>query len=140
MTTNTTPLFAWREEYATHHPEIDQQHKRLVGYLNDLHNGMISGNSNQQLTKLLANLVQYTQTHFRAEEKLMTQHGYPGYRMHHQTHEDLERQVAEFQNQLRGGRITLSVDLLRFLKSWLQHHIQGADKEFGRFLASKNAI
>jgi hemerythrin-like metal-binding protein len=140
MTTNTAPLFAWREEYAIHQPEIDQQHKKLIGYLNDLHDSMISGHGNQELDKLLAQLVQYTETHFRAEEKLMEQHRYPGVRLHQKTHEDLERQVAEFQNKLRGGRITLSVDLLRFLKSWLQHHIQGADMEFGRFLAAKKAL
>jgi hemerythrin-like metal-binding protein len=137
MTTKVAPLFVWREEYSIHQPEIDRQHQKLVGYLNSLYEAMMEGRSNQEMGKLLADLVQYTLVHFRDEERLMQMHNYPAFHAHHAAHADLERQVAEFQNRLRNGRVTLSLDLLKFLKSWLQHHIQGSDQEFGRYLAAK---
>jgi hemerythrin-like metal-binding protein len=131
------PLFVWPEEYSVHVPKIDQEHKELVGYLNSLYEAMLSGQSHAELQKLLSDLVRCTLVHFREEEQLMREYHYPGLRSHRAQHEDLEQQVAEFQNRLRSGRVTLSVDLLKFLKTWLQHHIQGPDQEFGKFLSAK---
>jgi hemerythrin-like metal-binding protein len=137
MTVKVAPLFVWREEYSIHHQQVDEQHKELVGCLNALHEALLSGESHQEMDKLLSELVRHTLVHFRDEEELMRQCNYPGLRSHHAAHEDLERQVGEFQNRLRSGRVTLSVDLLKFLKSWLQHHMQGADQEFGKYIAAK---
>ena len=130
-------MFTWKDEYSIHNPEVDAQHMKLVSLLNSLHEGMMSGKSNQQLDRLLSDLVRYTVEHFASEERLMQQHNYPGYKMHRLIHENLTRQVGEFQAKFRSGRVSLSIELLQFLKTWLRHHIQGSDQEFGRFLTSK---
>jgi hemerythrin len=137
MATLIAPLFTWKDEYCVHNAEIDTQHKKLVALLNSLHEGMMAGKSQQQLEHLLGELVQYTVVHFAAEERLMQRSNYPEYKGHKQIHEDLTRQVGEFQSKFRSGRVALSIELLQFLKSWLRHHIQGSDQEFGRFLATR---
>ena len=136
MSTATTTLFPWKDSYSIHNAEIDAQHKKLVNLLNALHEGMMSSSPNQRLQQLLAELVQYTIVHFSHEERLMQHSGYPGYKMHKLLHQDLTRQVIEFQEKFRTGKLALSLDLLHFLKTWLKDHIQGADQQFGRWKSS----
>lgn len=137
ITTPANSLFQWKEEYSIHNSEVDMQHKKLVGLLNSLYEGMMAGKSTQQLDKLLTELVNYTHVHFTSEERLMQTSKYPGFKLHQQSHANLTQQVAEFQEKFRAGRVTLSIELLQFLKEWLRHHILGSDRDFGRYLASR---
>jgi hemerythrin len=89
------------------------------------------------LGQILNRLVQYTQTHFSHEERLMRMHGYPELAAHKAEHDALARHVLEFQADFTQGRIAMSVQLLQFLKDWLEHHIKGSDQKYSPFLQSK---
>ncbi|MCL6546406.1 MAG: hemerythrin domain-containing protein [Bryobacteraceae bacterium] len=65
----------WQEAYSVKVPELDQQHQRLVGMLNRLHDALRAGGDPAVAQKVVEELVLYTQHHFAAEERLMETSG-----------------------------------------------------------------
>ncbi|HEY9702442.1 MAG TPA: bacteriohemerythrin, partial [Allocoleopsis sp.] len=81
------PIAIWNKDYETGYSPVDQQHQQLFKLINNLHEAMKSGSSQDILRKTLNQLVDYTQGHFQMEENLMTTHQYPNYPDHKQRHE-----------------------------------------------------
>ena len=63
-------------------PSLDEQHKNLISLVNKLNDAMKSGRGKDVLGDILAKLVNYTKTHFAAEEQLMRMHSYPDLASH----------------------------------------------------------
>lgn len=133
-------LFVWSDKFSVNIKEIDSQHKKLVDLLNSLHDSMKAGKGNEVLGKTLTELIQYVGTHFATEEKLMSAHGYPEYNTHKAEHEKLAQKAIELQKDFQQGAPVLTVEVLGFLKDWLQNHILGTDKKYGPFLNSKGVV
>jgi hemerythrin len=120
-------------------PAIDAQHKRLFALAGELHAAMSQGKGLAVLERSLARLVDYTQDHFAAEERLMEKYKYPELSAHKMEHEKLTAQVMEFQEKFRRKEALLTVELLQFLKSWLEHHISGSDQKYAVLIRGKMA-
>ena len=65
----------------------------------------------------------------------MLQHGYPDLPVHKLEHEALTRQVLAFQDDFRSGHAVISVQLLTFLKEWLEKHIKASDRKYVPYLS-----
>lgn len=133
-------LFVWSDKYSVNIKEIDNQHQKLVGMLNELHDAMKEGKGNEVLGKTLAELIQYVGVHFSAEERLMNAHAYPEYNEHKAEHVKLTQKVVELQKNFQQGEHVLTVEVLGFLKDWLQTHILGTDKKYSPFLIGKGVV
>lgn len=127
-------LFQWNEAYSVGDVEIDSQHRMLFQYADKLHAAMSAGKAKDILSQTLSDLIAYTKRHFAAEEKLMLTHQYPAYPQHKAEHDALTQKVVQLQNDYAAGRVTLTVELLHFLKDWLRHHIGEIDKKVGNYL------
>lgn len=130
-------LIQWKTEYEVGIHQIDEQHKQLVSWINQFHEAMREGKSSQVAGDILQKLVDYTHYHFQTEESLLEQYSYPGYIAHKAKHQELIKQVKEFQDKLNKSPIGLSVPMMEFLKSWLLDHIKDADKQYSQFLQHK---
>ena len=130
-------LIAWNDSYSVKVKQFDDQHKKLVEMLNELHDAMKVGKGKEVLGKVLDRLIQYTATHFAEEEKIMKLHNYNDYERHKIEHNKLVAQVLDVQKQFNSGNATLTTAVLSFLKDWLQKHIQGEDMKYGVFLNGK---
>ncbi|QQS35451.1 MAG: bacteriohemerythrin [Ignavibacteriales bacterium] len=130
-------LIAWNEKYSVGINSIDAQHKRLVDYTNQLHDAMASGKAKEKIPSILENLVRYTKDHFAYEEKVMDSNKYPGYLKQKMEHDSLTKQVTKFKDDMLAGKISLSIEVMEFLKGWLINHISGSDKLYTQFLVSK---
>lgn len=64
-------LITWSDSYSVKNMQMDDQHRKLVDLINDLHGAMKLGQGRQKLGTILDALVDYTRTHFRSEELLM---------------------------------------------------------------------
>ncbi len=127
----------WREEFSVGIARIDQQHRRLVGFLNELYESMQAGQGREALGKVLGDLLLYTKTHFAAEEQLMKAHGYPGFDDHRQRHERMTQKVKELSEQFRAGTLSSPIQMTNFLKDWLSKHILETDRQYGPFLTAR---
>ena len=127
-------LFAWRDEYSVKVPSIDAQHQKLVAMLNELHENMLAGAASAGLAPLLGGLVEYTARHFAYEEELFAAHGYPAAEAHIAEHQQLVIRVLEFKRKFEAGEASINMQLMKFLKDWLIHHILGSDKAYSNHL------
>jgi hemerythrin len=139
MQATATQFMAWSDNWLVGIREVDTQHKHLVSLLNKLHEAMGRGEGKKLLGSILSELVNYTKAHFAGEERLMRQYNYAEYNAHKQEHDRLAGQVLQFQQTFSSGgaSVSSSVDVLHFLRNWLQNHICGTDKKYVPFLQSK---
>lgn len=133
-------FFSWRDEYSVGIKKFDDQHKKLVGYINELYVAMDEGKGKEVLGKVMANLVGYTKEHFTSEEALMKLYDYPGYAKHKQKHEAMTKHVLKLVNNFENGEITNPIQITSFLKDWLAKHIMETDKEYGPYLSGKGVV
>ncbi len=126
----------WDDSLSVGDLVLDNQHRQLFDLVNQLHDAMSRGQARQILDKILDRLVCYTADHFRDEERRMLQAGYPGLAAHKAEHDSLSQQVSAFQASFRSGAVALSVNLMIFLKDWLNRHILQADLKYAVFRAS----
>lgn len=130
-------LLEWSAQFETRIGSIDSQHKVLMGYINDLHDGMMSGKGKESMSQILDGLIQYTADHFKHEENLFDTHGYEATDEHKALHKDLVEKVLGFQAQFNSGDATISMDLMNFLKEWLMTHIMQEDMKYAGFFKEK---
>jgi hemerythrin-like metal-binding protein len=117
--------------------EIDQQHQKLAALINQLNEAMSQGKGKEVTGKILTELINYTSSHFALEEKYFDKFAYPETLTHKKAHAELVKKVVEFQEGFNKGSLTLSLELMRFLKDWLIVHIQGTDKKYSAFFNEK---
>lgn len=130
-------LITWSDSLSVKVRQFDDQHKKLVDLVNQLHDGMKAGKGAQVMGDILKSLISYTQTHFAAEERLMKTHNYPDFEAHKKEHNNLVMQVLDLQKQLQSGKPVLTQNVMNFLRDWLTKHIQGDDRKYGPFFNGK---
>lgn len=130
-------LITWNETYSVGIEEIDAQHQWLTDIINTLNDAVTENKSRKLLEIVLESLLQYTLSHFKTEEKLMEQYNYPDYAEHKSKHEELARKVLEWQHAFKNEDSSLTAEMLKFLKHWLENHELETDVPLGRYLNSK---
>lgn len=130
-------LIAWSEKYNVQIKEIDNQHKVLVGMINDLHDAMKQAKSKEISLQIINKMAEYTKYHFSTEEKYMRRFEYPDYPGHQLEHEKFVRNVLKFRDDYENGKAGVSYDILNFLKDWLVGHIQLTDQKYAPLFIEK---
>ena len=128
-------LFSWKPEYTVAVERFDREHKKLFSLLNDLNESMRAGQGRFVVGRVLHELMNYTRTHFAAEVTAMRRAGSPGIDEHIAEHDALSAKVAAFVAEYEAGNTQLvSIDLLYFLRDWLEKHILQTDQKYTRTL------
>lgn len=130
-------LFDWQDKFSVNIKEMDHQHLRLVEMINELYRALLSNNPDEFLGEMLHRLVEYAAVHFQKEEELLEKYRFPELDSHKKEHEAFVEKIIDYHKQFKAGTLTLSVEIVNFLKSWLKDHIIGIDKKYGPFLNEK---
>jgi hemerythrin len=120
----------WSDNLSVEISEIDEQHKKLIEQINALHEGMLSGQGKDVLEKIISELAAYTQYHFKTEEDYMKKFGFPEYERHKAEHDAFVAKVSDFQQAYSSGKLGLSIEVMKFLSTWVSGHIKGTDKHY----------
>ncbi|NCB55450.1 MAG: bacteriohemerythrin, partial [Epsilonproteobacteria bacterium] len=67
--------WVWEPAFSVGIAVIDNQHKRIIDYINELNNALVYRDS-EKAKEVLSYLVDYTLSHFSFEESLMQEAGY----------------------------------------------------------------
>ncbi|MGB9258210.1 MAG: bacteriohemerythrin [Candidatus Korobacteraceae bacterium] len=129
--------FKWDASYSVHVKQFDADHQQLIDILNQLYDGMTAGHGQAVLNDVLNRLVLYAQRHFAAEEAAMQKVGYPRFQEHLEQHRKFTAKVAEVMQELKKGKIGISLEIFDFVSGWLQNHIRIVDKGYGPALNAK---
>ncbi|MBF0488207.1 MAG: bacteriohemerythrin [Nitrospirae bacterium] len=133
------PLMQWQNGYTVGVKRYDNEHKNLVKLINKLHAAMKLGLGSRVIGDILDGLIDYTVTHFNAEEQDMKRFGYPKqeFDAHIEQHRKFVKQAGDVQRKFKEGQGGLTLDIMSFLKKWLAEHIMGTDKKYMPFFNSK---
>ena len=121
-------IIQWSPTLETGIDVIDQQHKRIVDYINALRIAQGKGDRGA-VAKTIDDVIDYTQSHFGFEEALMEDAGYPLLNAHKRMHELFIRRVAVLHQRFKSGE-DIAQDLHNVLARWLITHIQTEDRHY----------
>jgi hemerythrin len=121
--------FIWTEQLNVGIPVIDQQHRRIVEYINQLDDARNDGHSREEMGNLINDLVDYTVSHFGFEESLQDEANYPFAKSHKKVHELFTQRVADYQARFDKGE-DVSKGLNSLLVTWLFNHIKRDDTDY----------
>jgi hemerythrin len=128
------PLMKWNTDYSVRVQEFDNHHQQLFTMVNDLNDAMQARKGKEVLGQVLLGLAAYTERHFAAEEAAMKRTKYPDYVAHADEHRKLVAKVRDFMREYESGNALVSIDLLIFLRDWLQKHILITDHKYATHL------
>jgi methyl-accepting chemotaxis protein len=123
-------FFAWTDELRVNVREIDAQHQRLVEMINTLHRGMIENRGQEAQKETIQAMVDYAGTHFKLEEGFMRRFGYEKLVLHTREHHAFTRKAADLSTRSGASGFILTMEVMDFLKEWLQRHIMGVDRQY----------
>jgi hemerythrin len=124
------PLLTWDEKYSLGIIEIDNQHKKLVDIMNELHDAMKARRTKEVVESIIIMLADYTKTHFQTEEKYFSKFAYTETVDHKQEHVDFVKHVIGFKDDFVSGKLSVTMDIMNFLRDWLLKHILVTDKKY----------
>ena len=130
-------LIEWTDELNVGIPEIDRQHRGLIALVNELDRAMRERRGQEETGHVALKLVDYVRTHFALEEELFRKHGYPEAYEHTRRHVEFTRRAHEFRIEAEAGKLLLSVEITRFLRDWISHHIKVEDQAYAPFLRER---
>lgn len=123
-------LIDWDDSYSVKYEEIDTQHKELIKLINKFFDAFKHGKAEKEIKQILKDLISYTNYHFKTEERYFTEHNYSETDSHVVEHRKLVDQIVDFQKQLESGKVTLSYEILTFLRDWIVKHILDTDMKY----------
>ncbi|ABF42651.1 Hemerythrin-like, metal-binding protein [Candidatus Koribacter versatilis Ellin345] len=127
------PFLTWETRFSVG-AAMDAEHKTWFGILNRLHDAMAQGKGKDVQQKILIEMVAYTHTHFAHEESFLQSRNYPDLPAHRSLHVTFTKKVRDLESKVKAGLPVLSVELMDFLRDWLQNHILTHDVKYGTWM------
>jgi len=125
----------WSDRYSMGIKVIDDQHKGLLDFVNDLFNHS-TGNEKEErayFTEVIQQAVQYIKDHFATEEKLMVATKFSDYAAHKKAHDEFTLTVVKSVKEFESGKRLVLEKLAYFLKDWVLEHIAVMDTQYAAY-------
>lgn len=131
----------WKDEFLIDGGVIDEDHKVLIGIINDFISLNEGAASLERLKSCLARLKKYTLEHFVREESIMVSIAYPNAERHRNRHAEivsvLDSIIADFRTKVvRSDRNHSDIHerAMALLRTWLVDHILVADADLKPYI------
>lgn len=119
-------LLEWTPAFSVDLITVDNQHKKLFGYINELYDALAERREHEILSQLFNDLEEYTHTHFGFEEACFDKFNYERKDSHILQHKEFISKLALMKKDIQEDAEDVE-DLFTFLVDWLIHHIKGTD-------------
>lgn len=118
----------WQAEYDTGIEVIDDQHKRILDYINEVE-GLHATHDRAKMKEVLDNIIDYTQSHFTFEESLQQEAQYKYAVPHKRVHDLFIKKIETYRDRFLMGQ-EIEDELHQVLTKWLINHIQHDDADY----------
>lgn len=126
---------SWTDAYSIGVPFVDEEHRELMGLINDLHEALHRSAGEAEIKKIFERLTVCTSTHFWHEENRFEGTDFPRAAIHANKHKHLLTVLACFKKGVdRTGQNVSFDDQCNFLRDWLLDHISHEDMLLGGYL------
>ena len=126
-------LVEWRDDFALGIPEVDHEHREIVGLVNELSTTLDAEPSSMAL-RVLGDLYAYIAAHFALEERMMRERGYDEYHDHKADHGLLLDELRDLMDDFEAGRWTDREAFGRRVADWFSVHFRTHDARLHRML------
>ena len=93
----------WVPDYNTGIDVIDDQHKRILDYINEI-DGIDANTERARIKQILDNIIDYTQSHFTFEESLQEEAGYKYRVPHKRVHDLFIKKIESYRDRFELGQ------------------------------------
>ncbi len=129
------PFTKWTDELSIGIPELDEEHKRWLEILNELHDAMSDNSDTKIMQTIVKRMLEYSVFHLTHEEMHMLELKYPLFESHKEKHDHLIHKIELLVDRINeSGNFRLTVDTILLLKNWLTNHIMVTDKKYGEYV------
>lgn len=125
--------FEWKEKFSVHIKVMDEHHKKLLGYFDELQKEVAAGDATSKVEETLLALIEYTDLHFIEEVRLLKALNYPELTVQINQHAYFTNEVNEMYEQFKLGTLP-SQSVLAFLSNWFIDHIMQEDLKYGKVM------
>ncbi len=125
----------WNQSCSVKNSRIDNQHKIIFELVDDIPDTLDAA----KIKKSIMKLFRYTRIHFKQEENLMREMGYPELAAHQKLHDYLLSRLSEFSDIEFTDQNSLA-EFKEFAYDWLVSHIMEQDMEYYFFAKDNNLI
>ena len=136
-------IFDFSEKYMTGIELVDDEHRHLFEIIketNDVINATYLHDKYDEIMRLLAELKDYTESHFHDEEELMLRINYPHINSQKHAHSAFIEKLVNINlselDNIDDNQDEYLNELITFLLQWLSNHILGSDKKIGEYIKS----
>ena len=119
----------WRPDFELGIPEIDGQHRKIVELINTLNDAFMKDQTKTVVGRILDEMADYADYHFKTEEKLFKDKNFPFAKEHIAQHQGFIKKVQDYKRQFEAGT-SVTFRVLVFLRKWLTDHILDSDREY----------
>lgn len=120
----------WNDAYSLSSNKIDKEHQQLFAIAAKAFGVVTPEKKVHKIKTVLKELIEYTKTHFKNEEKFMESIGYPDLPNHHEIHKKIIISMNTFTSKLTKMSITeIEKELAHLIEVWFIHHIIYVDKK-----------
>lgn len=118
----------WGPEYNTGIDVIDDQHKRILDFINEIDDNP-DAQDRIRIRQILNNIIDYTQSHFTFEESLQEEASYKYRVPHKRVHDLFIKRIEGYRDLFEAGH-SIENELYDVLSKWLINHIQHDDADY----------
>lgn len=132
----------WSSEFEAGIPVTDCQHRELFKISVDLLDKVGFQDKQKKIDDIVSFLDDYVMIHFRTEEKIMSDAGYPFLRHQQEQHARFIENFDQLKREIQENRQSSTYLMFRiqvFLIDWLLNHTIKKDRHFGRYLKAVEA-
>jgi hemerythrin len=124
----------WSPEYSVGVGILDEQHKNIILAFNRLVKAEAPQTNSMVISDLLTQMTKYAQEHFKTEEALLVEHGYPLFDQHKGSHTEYRKKLVNLCMAVSLNVPQVPQVMLKFLSQWWQYHILVEDMQYKPFL------
>ncbi len=132
-------MIEWSDKYSVGVSVMDEEHKGFIDIVNKVIAAKQRNYNQEEVDKILGELVRFAKEHFKTEEAYMSKYEYPEYLLHYNEHLNFSLHMIIYNNQVINGEYKILDELYNYLLEWLAPHIQKTDKKYTKCF-NKNGL
>ncbi|MFN7995207.1 MAG: hemerythrin family protein [Bryobacteraceae bacterium] len=133
-------ILRWSRQYVVAAGDIDDEHRALFQLADELRQALSKDAKPRRLQLIAHKLMGHIAGHFSHEERMMRSMRYPHYEWHKRQHIVARAAAKRLERKMLRGQAEAAPELLKFLESWLKHHIRLSDRMLGAFLRNQERL
>ena len=133
-------IVKWDESYSVYMKDLDNQHMKLFDIINKFYDLMATNQTNEAIVAVTAEMKKYALLHFTHEESILKKKGFPRFKSHQARHQEFVDKINDVEARLAKGQIVSTLDIAKFLRTWLLEHVKIEDKSFANYFKNNNLL